>query len=122
MKSVIFSFVILSTPMLFAQTASSVINPCDVKKADIAAQIEKAKAANNKDQVAGLEKALSEVNAHCTPESVAKDKQDKLNKLRQKIDERMDDLKKAEASGKPKKIEKAKKKLQEAEKNYQDAK
>ena len=72
-------------------------------------------------QLAGLEKALSEVNANCTPEVVAKEKQDKLNKLQQKVGERMDELKKAEATGKAKKIEKAKKKLQEAEHAYKSA-
>lgn len=83
--------------------------------------LKKPKLLTTKAQIAGLEKALSEVNANCTPELVAKEKQEKLNKLQKKVDERVADLKKAEASGKSKKIEKAKKKLEEAEKNYQEA-
>lgn len=119
MKTVLFLTILSMASMAFAQNPS---NPCEAKKADILLQIEKAKAANNKAQVAGLEKALSEVNANCTPELVIKEKADKLNKLQQKIHHRMEELKKAEASGKAKKIEKAKKKLQEAEQEYQNEK
>lgn len=116
--------IILITILSFTSLALSNpdTNPCDVKKAEILKEIELAKSHKNKQKVAGLEKALSEVNANCTVESQAKEHQEKLNKLQRKVDERMEDLKKAEASGKNKKIEKAKKKLQEAEAELQSAK
>ncbi|MNJ98598.1 hypothetical protein D3C87_163650 [compost metagenome] len=118
MKSILFSMVALSffSIPVFAQ------DTCADKRADIEMQIVEAQSAKNKNREAGLRKALSELNAHCTDEGLSKAHQEKLNKLQAKVDERMADLKAAEAKGDKKKIEKQTKKLQEAETELQNAK
>lgn len=119
MKTILFVATLAVSTMAFANPT---VNSCETKRAEITKELEHAKAHKNIAKIAGLEKALAENTANCTAEGLAKDHQEKLTKLQSKVDERMEELKKAEASGKAKKIEKAKKKLKEAEEEFQAAK
>lgn len=123
MKSILFIFLLTSSVYASAvETSVTAPNPCDVKKEEIRKDLEQAKLHKNAAQISGLEKALAEASKNCTPESLAAKHNEKVTKLEAKVNERMADLQKAEASGKSKKIEKAKKKLQETEQELQAAK
>ena len=56
---------LLAAPLMAAEQAPE-LTGCAAKKHEISQQLEQARAHGNSNQVAGLEKALSEVEAHCT--------------------------------------------------------
>lgn len=98
---------------LSANYASAAGNDCAAKRAEIENQITQAKAYNNANRVAGLETALSQLNANCTTSGLIDNAQDKVNKLEQKISEKKDDIteieadrQKASAKGDAKKVAK----------------
>jgi peptidoglycan hydrolase CwlO-like protein len=103
----------------FASTASAA-NDCNAKRAAIENQIKQAEKYGNYNKIAGLKRALSEVNAHCTSGSVLQDAQKKVSKLESKLRDKQDDvrevqadLRQAQASGDAKKVAKYQRKLQE---------
>lgn len=98
---------------LSAGYASAAGNDCAAKRAEIENQITQAKAYNNANRVAGLETALSQLNANCTTTGLIENAQDKVKKLEQKISEKKDDItnieadrQKASAKGDAKKVAK----------------
>jgi len=104
-------------------------NDCNAKRAAIEYQIQQAEKYGNYNRVAGLKKALSEVNAHCTNGSVLQDAQKKVTKLEQKLaDKQKDvnevkaDLREAQAKGDAKKVAKYQKKLQEKQSDVKEIK
>lgn len=93
---------------------------CSAKRASIENQIQQAQKYGNANQLAGLKRALSEVNAHCTDASVSKDAEKKVSKLESKLRDKQDDvrevqadLREAQAKGDAKKVAKYQSKLQE---------
>ena len=91
---------------------------CAAKAANIQKQITYAKQHNNAHQVAGLEKALQEVNQHCTDAGEHRDIQKKVTKAekdvaeaKSDISERQIDIKEAQAKGDQKKVRKLQSKL-----------
>lgn len=93
------------------------LSGCAAKQAAIEAKLETARSFANEGQVAGLEKALSEVKEHCTEAGLLRENKQKV------IDsEREKDLRKAMGKGDPEKIEKRKAKLAEARAELEEAK
>lgn len=91
---------IAALPLLLALSASytsAAGNDCAAKRVKIENQIVQAKAHNNAKRVAGLETALSQLNANCTKTGLMGSAQDRINKLEQKISEKRDDITKIEA-------------------------
>ena len=80
-----------------------------------------ARAHNNSAQVAGLEKALSEVTANCTDSSLRKEREQKVLDARHEVNQRTKDLDKAMKKGDSEKINKRKEKLADAKKELQEA-
>ncbi|WP_413560298.1 DUF1090 domain-containing protein [Bdellovibrio sp. HCB209] len=122
MKSILITALLFTSSYAVANDPVATTNPCAVKQAEIRNELEKAKLNKNTEQIKGLEKALSESLENCTPTNLAAKKSEKVTKLETKVKERTEALKKAEATGKDKKIEKARKKLNEAESQLQEAK
>lgn len=102
---------------------------CDGKKQAIQTKIDQAKNANNANEVAGLEKALQEVNTNCKDETLeekykrlvvekTKDVTDKTKELAEKTKEYAKDKLNANQD----KIDALKAKLNDAEKELSDAK
>ena len=110
----------LSAPSMAAEAAPN-LTGCAAKHQDISHQIGQAKAAGNRNQQAGLEKALSESRTHCTDASLQKERENKVLKARHEVAQRQADLEKAMKKGDPQKINSRKDKLAESRKELQQA-
>ena len=111
---------LLAAPLMAADTAPE-LTGCAAKKQAITLQLEQARAHGNSNQVAGLEKALSEVEAHCTDAGLRKERENKVLEAKHEVSKRQADLDKAMKKGDPEKINKRKDKLAESRKELQDA-
>lgn len=94
--------------------ASTLPQTCATKQQEIKQQLEYAHQHNNKEQIAGLQKALTESQEHCTESGLQADKQQKIAEKQEKVNERTRELKKAQATGDKDKIAKQQKKLDES--------
>ena len=111
---------LLAAPLMAADTAPE-LTGCAAKKQAITLQLEQARAHGNRNQVAGLEKALSEVEAHCTDAGLRKERENKVLEAKHEVSKRQADLDKAMKKGDPEKIDKRKNKLAESRKELQEA-
>lgn len=109
----------MTAPLLAAEVPE--LTGCAAKRQAISAQIEQAKAHGNSEQQAGLEKALSEVTAHCTDASLRKERENKVLDAKHEVSRRQADLDKAMKKGDADKINKRKDKLAQSRKELQDA-
>lgn len=98
------------------------LSGCAAKQAAIEAKLETARSFANEGQVAGLEKALSEVREHCTEAGLLRENKQKVIDSEREVSEREKDLRKAMGKGDPEKIEKRKAKLAEARAELEEAK
>ncbi|AMG56475.1 DUF1090 domain-containing protein [Pantoea vagans] len=115
------SFCLLPLTFTAAHAASN-LTGCAAKKQKIETQISFARQHNNTHQVAGLEKALREVNQNCTEGSLLKQRQEKVAEKKFKVQEREQALAKAKAEGRSaSKIQKRKDKLAEAHEELKEA-
>ncbi|MEN0106535.1 MAG: DUF1090 domain-containing protein [Pseudomonas sp.] len=112
---------LLAGGALAAETTKT-LTGCAAKRDDIQQQIERAKAAGNSAQQAGLEKALSEVKNNCTDEQLEKSREQKVLDAQHEVKKRENELQKAMNKGDPEKIDKRKNKLAEARKELDEAK
>lgn len=110
----------MAAPLLAAEDTAE-LTGCAAKRQAISTQIEQAKAHGNSAQQAGLEKALSEVTAHCTDASLKKERENKVLDAKHEVSRRQADLDKAMKKGDADKINKRKDKLAESRKELQDA-
>ena len=111
---------LLAAPLMAADAAPE-LTGCAAKKQAITLQLEQARAHGNSNQVAGLEKALSEVEAHCTDAGLRKECENKVLEAKHEVSKRQADLDKAMKKGDPEKIDKRKNKLAESRKELQEA-
>lgn len=111
---------LLAAPLMAADPAPE-LTGCAAKKQAITLQLEQARAHSNSDQVAGLEKALSEVNANCTDAGLKKERENKVLEAKHEVSKRQADLDKAMKKGDAEKIDKRKTKLAESRKELQEA-
>jgi hypothetical protein len=109
----------LAAPV-FAADQTPEPSGCAAKRQDISTQIENAKAAGNTNQQAGLQKALSELNANCNDVDLVKQQEQKVLDAKREVSRRQADLNKAMSKGDPEKIDKRKDKLAESRKELQD--
>ena len=110
---------VLATPLMADEEAPG-LTGCAAKKQGIINQIELAKSHANLEQQAGLEKALSEVEANCTDASLKKERENKVLDAKHEVSQRQADLDKAMKKGDPDKINKRKDNLAESRKELQD--
>ncbi|EAM2687002.1 DUF1090 domain-containing protein [Salmonella enterica] len=94
---------------------------CAAKKQEVENQISYAQEHNNTHQIAGLQKALREIEEHCTDPQLLKQRQLKLSEKRKKVTERQAELERARETGNPKKMAQKQKKLDRAREELQDA-
>ncbi|ANC05340.1 TPA: DUF1090 domain-containing protein [Pseudomonas putida] len=111
----------LATGPLQAAQPEPGLTGCAAKRSAIENQLSEARAHNNSAQVAGLEKALSEVTANCTDSSLRKEREQKVLDARHEVNQRTKDLDKAMKKGDSEKINKRKEKLADAKKELQEA-
>lgn len=97
-----------------AQQQSSATG-CDAKAQHLQRQLEHARAHGNTNRAAGLEKALYDVNTHCTDAGLKAERETRVREKQQKVDERRRELDEAKADGRAEKINKKQQKLNKAE-------
>lgn len=85
---------------------------CKARHQAVTEQLSFARAHDNAQQVAGLEQALRNIEAHCTDAGLVEEQQEKVAKQKQEVEERLADLQSARVSGKPDKIAKKQAKLE----------
>lgn len=112
----------------YTTVASAAVN-CDAKRSAIEFQIEQAQKYGNVYKVAGLKRALAEVNTWCTDTGLAANAQQKVTKLEKKLSEKQadvreiqNDLRAAKAKGDQKKILKLQKKVADKKADVQKIK
>ncbi len=108
---------LLMLPVLALTSSAYAANPpetCATKQQAIKQQLEVAHQHNNKDQIAGLQKALTQSQTNCSQPSLQKEQQQKIAEKQEKVNERTRELKKVQATGDKNKIAKQQKKLDEA--------
>lgn len=120
MKTTLLSAVILLslTSMVFAAERSPA---CEAKRANIEAQIAEAVAKGRTQQVEGLKRALAANQAHCTDASLAKERDEDIQKAQEKVAEREKSLAEAKLKGDADKIAKKQAKLDEARRALTEA-
>lgn len=96
----------------FATPALAENPACQRKSAEIEQQIERAKEAGNRNQVQGLEKALSQVKENCTDAALIADKKKDIADQQEDIDEILADIKEKQSEGRYDKVKKLERKLQ----------
>ncbi|WP_300004615.1 DUF1090 domain-containing protein [uncultured Cedecea sp.] len=105
----------LALSLLILAPAAQANPLCAEKEQNIQREIGHAEQHNNPHRVAGLKKALSEVQEHCTDSKLIADHQEKIASQKREIVERQSDLKEARVKGDADKIAKREQKLAEAE-------
>ncbi|EFP1214529.1 DUF1090 domain-containing protein [Salmonella enterica] len=94
---------------------------CAAKKQEVENQITYAREHNNTHQIAGLQKALREIEEHCTDPQLLRQRHLKIAEKEQKVAERQAELEQAKETGNPQKIAQKQKKLDHAREELQDA-
>lgn len=120
-KTLLVSMLIL-TPAFSTLAASLSASGCEAKRQNIEQQIDYARAHGNNHRIAGLEKALSEVNSNCTDQGLRAERESDVRKKEEKVEERRRELAEAQADGRTDKINKKQKKLEEAQAELDEAK
>ncbi|MEP8455320.1 DUF1090 domain-containing protein (plasmid) [Enterobacter bugandensis] len=116
-KAILAGLLILA-PVLSVNAATG----CEAKRQDIKQQIDYARANDNKHRIAGLEKALSELNTHCTDERLHAERESEVKDKELKVEERRQELAEAQADGRADKVAKKQRKLEEALAELDEAK
>ncbi|ECC7843040.1 DUF1090 domain-containing protein [Salmonella enterica] len=94
---------------------------CIAKRQDVENQIIYAREHNNTNQIAGLQKALREIEDHCTYSQLLKKRQLKIAEKEKKVAERQAELERAKETGNLKKMAQKQKKLDRAREELLDA-
>lgn len=94
---------------------------CNAKKQAIKKQIVYAEKYANSYRVAGLKRALSNVNQYCTDSSLQQERLSQISNKQRKVIEKENDLREAIEKNDPKKIAKQKTKLAEAKQELRKA-
>ena len=114
----------VSTMVMFSASnsfAASGLTGCAAKKEEIMTQITAAKAHGNAHRAAGLNTALQEVDAHCSDDSLLRERQEKVSEKLHKVAERAEELKNAQDDGRSDKIAKKQAKLDIAKQELAEA-
>lgn len=104
----------VSLSLFSAACAAAPVETCESKAQAIEQQMAHAREQGNRNRLDGLQKALTQIKANCTAQSLADEKADKVKEKQQEVAERQQDLKEAQASGDKEKIAVRQKKLEEA--------
>ncbi|GAB2948471.1 DUF1090 domain-containing protein [Hafnia psychrotolerans] len=94
---------------------------CLTKQQEIQTQLDYAYQHNNKNQISGLQKALSENKAHCTDAGLKAENARHVAEKKHKVKQREYELKEAQTKGDNNKIAQKQKKLDQAKSELQEA-
>ena len=105
----------ISLLLLAGQAHGSEEIGCKARHQAVTEQLAFAKTHDNGAQVAGLEQALRNIEAHCTDAGLLKEHQQEVDRQKEAVNERLLDLQNARVLGKPDKVAKQQAKLEEAQ-------
>lgn len=105
----------LLTSVLICNAVASEPVGCTSKHEQVLRQLDYALAHNNTQQIAGLQKALNEINANCTDEKLLVKRSEKDAEKQRKIEKLQRELEQAKVSGNHEKIASKQHKLNEAQ-------
>lgn len=88
---------------------------CAAKRDAIHRDLDEARSRGQKQRVRGLERALAEVSAHCSDAKLQAEHRKRIEQQESKVADRERDLHDAEREGSPRKIQRRKDKLGEAQ-------
>ncbi len=94
---------------------------CAAKQAGIESKLTAAQSRGNKNEMAGLNKALRATKANCTEESLAKEHEAEIRKAQRELTKREKELAEAEKNGDPAKLAKRRAKTEQARRELADA-
>jgi hypothetical protein len=114
MKTLVFCAVSALAAWTAPTFAADASPACAAKRAQIEAQISQASAQGNKQQLAGLQKALKANKANCSDASLAAERDKQIKAAQKKVASREKSLREAEQKGDAKKIADRKTKLEAA--------
>ncbi|HEQ3521790.1 TPA: DUF1090 domain-containing protein [Citrobacter freundii] len=120
-SKILLASMFMLTPVFSVLAAPQIATGCEAKRQSIEQKLDYARVYNNDHHIAGLEKALSELNANCTDERLRADREADVHKKEQKIEERRQELAEAQANGRTDKIIKKQHKLEEAQAELEEA-
>ncbi|MGE6792413.1 DUF1090 domain-containing protein [Pseudomonas guineae] len=121
-KPLLVSALLLTSALAYAAgSATQPLSGCAGKRHAISEQLEIAKSYGNSNQQAGLEKALKAVEEHCNDADLRAEREAKVVKAVEEVDEREMDLREALAEGNQNDISKRQHKLQESRTELQRA-
>lgn len=109
---------LLSVPGLAGAAAAQ---GCAAKRLALEEQITQAQAQGNAGRLAGLRRALAEVQAHCTDDGLRRQRLDAIQARTREVAERERDLQEAQAKGDAAKIRTRSEKLAEARRELDEA-
>jgi hypothetical protein len=112
------ALLVASTAFSFADSG---LSGCAAKRQALQEKIEIARQHDNRQQLAGLEEALEQVEAHCHDGALQGKRQAEVDEARQEIEQREMDLRDALSKGDPDKIAKRQAKLAEARAELEQA-
>lgn len=110
-KGIAISFLFAGSTVVLAKDDCADLTGCAKKACEVNHQLLTAKRQGNSHQVAGLNKALNNINAYCTHDGLKAELQQKIDDTNSEIEEYKTDLKKAKRQGKHDKAEKYQQKL-----------
>ncbi|ECD6344325.1 DUF1090 domain-containing protein [Salmonella enterica subsp. enterica serovar Newport] len=121
MKYIQIMFFIPVTLLLSGLSYATAPVGCAVKKQKVENQITYAREHNNTHQISGLQKALREIEEHCTVPQLLKQRQLKIAEKEKKVSERHLELERARKTGNANKIAQKQKKLDRAHEELREA-
>ncbi|GEN25431.1 hypothetical protein HCU01_33800 [Halomonas cupida] len=91
-------------------------NPlCSAREEEVLHELQSAEKYGNEHRIEGLQRALSNIRAHCTDESLIADAEEAVEESREEVRDRRQDLDEALREGDPDDIAEQREELQEAE-------
>jgi Protein of unknown function (DUF1090). len=110
----------LTIALLSLSAAASATTLCQEKEQDIQREISYAEKHHNQNRINGLQKALSEVRAHCSDSKLRADHKEKIAEQKEEIAERKRDLAEAKQKGDADKVAKRERKLAESQQELKE--
>lgn len=120
-SKILLAGLLILVPVYSTLAATKTATGCEAKRQNIEQQIVYARTHGNNHRIAGLEKALSELNANCTNEGLRAERESDIRKKERKVEERRQELAEAQTDGRKDKISNKLRKLEQAQGELKEA-
>ncbi|WP_074013479.1 DUF1090 domain-containing protein [Candidatus Sodalis sp. SoCistrobi] len=121
MKSTLSYLTLIGFMLVFPSQNALAASGCAAKQQSVQQQLSHARAQGNTARAEGLEKAMSEITAHCRDDQLQADRQRHVADKKSKLAQRQRELAEAQQTGNSDKINKKQKKVARAEQELAEA-